>query len=151
MTIAPGDLNDPRVAALVRRHLDFCYATSQICSVHAYDLEALSGQGVEFFVLWENETPLACGALAALPSGDGELKSMHVAEEARGRGLSRRILNHLLERARARGMVRVWLETGSQAAFAPARGLYAANGFAPCPPFEGYREDPASVFMTRAT
>ena len=68
-----------------------------------------------------------------------------------GRGLSRRILDHLLERARARGMPRVWLETGSQAAFAPARGLYAANGFTPCSPFEGYKEDPASVFMTRAT
>ncbi len=149
MRIAPGDLSDARVNALVERHLAFCREASPICSVHAYDQDNLAGDGVEFFVLWDGDSALACGALDALPSGDGELKSMHVVAEARGRGLAGRMLDHLLERARARGMARVWLETGSQEVFGPARGLYRASGFEVCPPFEDYVEDPNSVFMTR--
>lgn len=31
-----------------------------------------------------------------------------------------------------------------------ARALYARAGFAECGPFEGYHEDPNSVFMTKA-
>jgi len=150
MRIAQGDLTDDRVRALIERHLAFCRASSPICSDHALDAQTLSGDGVDFFTLWDGDIALACGALARLPSGDGELKSMHVAAEARGRGLSRKMLDHLLDRARALGMARVWLETGSQDEFGPARGLYAANGFAVCPPYEGYVEDPNSVFMTRA-
>jgi len=49
----------------------------------------------------------------------------------------------------AAGILRLSLETGSQDAFAPARGLYARAGFAECPPFEGYVQDPNSVYMTR--
>jgi putative acetyltransferase len=33
--------------------------------------------------------------------------------------------------------------------FLPARRLYERAGFVECPPFEGYREDPMSVFMTK--
>jgi putative acetyltransferase len=33
--------------------------------------------------------------------------------------------------------------------FRPARRLYENAGFTECPPFEGYVEDPNSVFMTR--
>jgi putative acetyltransferase len=43
----------------------------------------------------------------------------------------------------------VSLETGSMEFFRPARALYASFGFAPCPPFADYREDPNSVFMTK--
>ena len=32
---------------------------------------------------------------------------------------------------------------------APARHLYSAFGFEPCPPFSSYVEDPNSVFMSR--
>ena len=54
----------------------------------------------------------------------------------------------LLAVAAACGHGRVSLETGPMAAFAPARTLYASFGFAPCPPFEGYRESRNSVFLT---
>ena len=32
--------------------------------------------------------------------------------------------------------------------FAPARAFYARAGFAPCPPFGSYVDDPNSTFMT---
>ncbi|MEE3703942.1 hypothetical protein V2H43_11070, partial [Pasteurella multocida] len=53
-----------------------------------------------------------------------------------------------LDDARARGVARISLETGSQPFFAAARALYAKHGFAECPPFGGYRADPNSTFMT---
>lgn len=58
------------------------------------------------------------------------------------------ILAHLHAQARASGWKRVSLETGSQPFFAPARALYARNGFSEFGPFEGYSHDPSSCFMT---
>ena len=89
------------------------------------------------------------GAFKRLSGDHAELKSMHVLSELRGRGLSRRMLDHLIAEARAAGITRLSLETGSQPGFAAARGLYTAAGFAECGPFEDYRPDPASVFLTR--
>lgn len=55
----------------------------------------------------------------------------------------------MLSVARQRGYRRLSLETGSQAAFARARALYARFGFESCGPFADYDKDPNSVFMTR--
>jgi putative acetyltransferase len=44
----------------------------------------------------------------------------------------------------------LWLETGSAAAFLPAIRLYERNGFSRCGPFDGYTDDPFSVFMMRS-
>ena len=52
------------------------------------------------------------------------------------------------ERARKRGLGGLWLETGSEEFFAPARRLYARAGFVECGPFGSYRPDPLSTFMT---
>jgi putative acetyltransferase len=58
------------------------------------------------------------------------------------------MLAHIVAVARGRGYERLSLETGSMAGFAPARRLYESFGFACCPPFGDYVEDPHSVFMT---
>jgi putative acetyltransferase len=59
------------------------------------------------------------------------------------------MLDHLTDHALSLGFAKLSLETGSQPGFAPARGLYAKAGFQECGPFEGYRPDPNSVFLTR--
>ena len=59
------------------------------------------------------------------------------------------MVEHLLDVARASGVQRVSLETGTMAAFAPARSLYAGAGFEVCPPFGEYTDSPNSVCMTR--
>ena len=74
---------------------------------------------------------------------------MRTAASHRRKGVAKRLLQHLLEEAKQRGYTRVSLETGSMEFFRPARALYASCGFAPCPPFADYREDPNSVFMTK--
>ncbi|MGK7758649.1 GNAT family N-acetyltransferase [Marinovum sp. B10] len=89
-------------------------------------------------------------AFKPLDAAHAELKSMHVISEARGQGAGRALLLALLEAARQAGHRRISLETGSAPEFTAARGLYAAQGFTPCPPFGGYVDDPLSLYMTRA-
>jgi putative acetyltransferase len=91
---------------------------------------------------------LGVGALKRLSPDHGEVKSMHTAEAARGRGVASALLGRIVESARAAGLTRLSLETGSWPYFAPARALYARHGFTECGPFGDYREDPNSVFMT---
>lgn len=57
------------------------------------------------------------------------------------------MLRHILDEARTRELERVYLETGSEDYFAPARRLYTRHGFSECPPFADYVLDPNSVFM----
>ncbi len=101
------------------------------------------------FVARDGETVLGVGAVAVIEPGHAELKSMHTAAEARGRGVGRAVLKALLDHARDTGVTRVSLETGSADMFAPAQALYVAHGFRNCPPFGSYVLDPLSVFMTR--
>jgi putative acetyltransferase len=58
------------------------------------------------------------------------------------------MVDHLIGNARDRGIQRVSIETGSTAAFAPARSLYANAGFLPCGPFGDYSASRNSTFMT---
>lgn len=139
----------PELAPLFDRHLTLVRSWSPPCSVHAMEPDRLAAAGVRFFVIRDGTTPVAMGALKAVEPGHAEIKSMHVVEEARGRGLARAILLRLLAAATEARFDRVSLETGSQATFAPARALYASAGFKSCGPFTGYTEDPNSVFMTR--
>ncbi len=89
------------------------------------------------------------GAVKRIDATHAELKSMHVLAEARGRGLSKALLDHLEAIARADGFARLSLETGVQPMFVVARTLYAGAGFLECGPFPGYGPDLNSVFMTK--
>jgi putative acetyltransferase len=116
--------------------------------VHALDLDRLRAPEITFWTVWSDEALAGCGALKELTPEHGEIKSMHTALAHRGMGVATQLLAHILNEARARGYQRVSLETGSMAAFAPARALYSRFGFQVCPPFAQYREDPYSVCMT---
>lgn len=149
MEIREGGLDDPRVVALLDSHLARARAETAAGSAHALDLDGLRAPGIIFWSAWEGETLAAVGALKQLSPGHGEVKSMHTAESMRGRGVGSAMLRHIVAEARARGMSRLSLETGSWDYFAPARTLYARHGFVECGPFGDYREDPNSVFMTK--
>jgi putative acetyltransferase len=75
---------------------------------------------------------------------------MRVVDAFLRRGVGKAILMHLIAEARARSYHSLWLETGSSPAFVPALTMYTAAGFTRCGPFEGYGDDPFSIFMTRA-
>lgn len=141
--------NDPEILPLIRTHLELMHASSPACSVHAMDADDLEQSDAQFFAAYENDVPVAMGALKTLTAYCGELKSMHVRETHRGHGLAHAILERLIGAAREAGLNKVSLETGSQDVFIPARAFYKRHGFEFCGPFEGYVLDPNSVFMTR--
>jgi putative acetyltransferase len=144
-------VDDPRahdVRALLERHLAFASSHSPAEDVHALDVEALIGPDITFVSCRAGERLLGVAALKQLDGRHAELKSMHTAEEARGRGVGRALVDHLIGVARSRGLARVSLETGTVASFAPAHALYAGAGFTPCGPFGGYRPGPNSTFLT---
>jgi putative acetyltransferase len=125
-------------------------ASSPACSVHAMEAADLDRSGVRFFAVFDGDDAVAMGALKTIDARHGELKSMHVRRDRRGEGLADAVLAVLINEARALGLARVSLETGSQEAFATARAFYGRHGFSTCGPFEGYGPDPNSVFMTIA-
>jgi putative acetyltransferase len=139
----------PDLALLFDRHTADMHADTPPESIHMMDKGALADPGIRFFVLRDGGTPLAMGAFKRIDADHAEIKSMHVLAEARGRGLSKAMLDHLVAEARKDGFTRLSLETGVQPTFVAARALYARAGFEECPPFEGYCDDPNSVFMTK--
>ncbi|MEN9620857.1 MAG: hypothetical protein RL499_1050 [Actinomycetota bacterium] len=149
MHIEIDDLTRPEVHALLADHLADMHATSPAESVHALDLTGLRRPDMTMWTLWDDGVLFGCAALRELSPDEGEIKSMRTVAEARGRGLGRRLLEHVITEAQHRGYRRLSLETGSQDFFAPARRLYARHGFTECPPFGDYTLDPNSVYMTR--
>jgi putative acetyltransferase len=146
--INEADPREPGVRELVERHLLFGRSFTPREDAHALEVEELLDPAIILFAAREGGAVLAVGALKVLDDEHGELKTMHTAEAARGRGVGRAMLDRLLAEARRRGLRRVSLETGTMEAFAPARALYESAGFTPCPPFAGYRESWNSLYLT---
>jgi putative acetyltransferase len=147
--IRPADLYDQRVIELLATHLGAMHAQSPAESVHALDLEQLrAAAALSIWAVWSAAELQAVGALKRLSATHGEIKSMHTRSCARRRGVATALLEHILAAARADGISRLSLETGSQPEFAAARSLYARHGFRECGPFADYCLDPNSVFMT---
>jgi len=147
--IRVDDLSGPAIRALLEEHLSNMAQLSPPESMHALDIDALRQPDVTFWSLWSGADLLGCGALKQLDPQHGEIKSMRTAMAFRGQGVARRLLGHIVNEARGRGYHMLSLETGSMAAFEPARRLYQDVGFAACAPFADYVDDPHSVFMQR--
>ena len=148
-TIKLDDLTSPEIAELLADHLREMNEHSPPESVHALDLEKLREPEITFWSIWNGDDLVGCGALKELDTTHAEIKSMRTDPKYRGRGAGKLMLRHILDQVKQRGYQRLRLETGSMAAFEPARRLYAAHGFTPCGPFADYTLDPHSVFMTR--
>lgn len=147
MLIRVDDLTSMRVRALLAEHLHSMAELSPPESVHALDLDGLRHPSVTFWTAWDADELQGCGALKQIDATHGEIKSMRTASEHLRKGVARAMLSHILAEARIRGYRRVSLETGSMAAFEPARNLYSRFGFTYCEPFGDYELDPNSVFM----
>lgn len=145
--IRPDDLTSAEMADLIATHAQTMLAASPPGSCHFLPIDGLRHPSVSVWSMWEDGTLIGCGALKDLCNGGGEIKSMHTRAHLRGRGLGRRMLEHILGVARSRGYTGLWLETGSMDAFIPARRLYESYGFTCTGPFGDYAEDPNSVFM----
>ena len=148
MRIIDGDLDDPRVVDLLHTHVTSARAQTAPGSAHALDLAGLKSSDISVWTIWEDQTLAGVGALKRLSDDHGEVKSMHTAQVMRGKGAGSAMLRHIIEAAKARGIARLSLETGSWEYFDPARRLYREHGFVECRPFADYVLDANSVFMS---
>ena len=148
IAIREDDLTSRDVLALLEEHLDEMVGITPPESVHALDASGLRSPDVTFWALRDGDVLLGCGALKELDPVHGEIKSMRTANEHLGKGVASRMLEHIIGVARSRRYLRLSLETGSSAEFAPAMSLYRKFGFEFCGPFADYRDDPFSRFMT---
>jgi len=142
------DLSGPEIAELLEEHLNDMHLHSPPESVHALDLDKLRQPDITFWSIWSENELVGCGALKELDPHHGEIKSMRTRAKFRGQGAAKLMLGNILDEANRRGYTRLSLETGSMAAFEPARRLYLSHGFTRCGPFADYVLDPNSVFMT---
>ena len=79
-----------------------------------------------FVVAVQDDEVLACAELAPLSHAVAEVRSMVVGREARGRGVGRRIVNELVQRATAAGFEKL-------CAFAHSPGYFVHLGFSIVP------------------
>ncbi|MCO7510034.1 GNAT family N-acetyltransferase [Serratia fonticola] len=147
-TIKIDDLTDHAVQTLVAYHISGMLEQSPPESSHALNVQKLRDPAVTFWSAWEGDQLAGIGALKMLDADHGELKSMRTAEAFLRRGVANQFLLHILQVARARGISRLSLETGTQPGFAACHQLYRKHGFVDCEPFAEYQPDPNSRFMT---
>jgi len=148
MHIELDDLSRPEIAELLKEHLASMFVYSPPESVHALPIEGLRSPDITFWSVWENGKLIGCGALKELDPQHGEIKSMRTASAHLRKGVARALVRHIIAEAKRRGYRRLSLETGSMAAFEPARQLYTACGFTYREPLGNYVNDRNSVFMT---
>jgi putative acetyltransferase len=148
LEIAVADPRAPDVSAVLARHLELMREETPAEHVHALPAERLADPAVTLFGARRDGVLLGVGAIRRLDATHSEIKSMHTLADARGQGIGRAMLGHLLQLAVADGCERVSLETGTMTAFEPARMMYRAAGFVPCEPFGEYTANPYSVCMT---
>lgn len=140
-------LDDPRARALEARHI-------------AEMMRRYGGRGPGLLLGDEFEPPLGCFVVAAvddvavgcggfrpLRPGIAEIKRMYVDTSARGRGIGRRLLAFLEDRARSIGYTEMWLETGSEQP--EAISLYVSAGYEPMVPYGEFQHDERSRCFSR--
>ena len=149
MDIRAADPSLPQVARLIEVHTAYGDAHYRAESNHHVGADQHENEGIRLFAAWHRGQCLGIAGLKTLDDASGELKSMHVVEELRGKGVGKILLERIFDEARQAGFSRLYLETGSREASAAARTLYEKLGFSYCPPFGDYREDVESVFMVR--
>jgi putative acetyltransferase len=88
---------------------------------------AIIDRGGRILFLLEADAVVGCCALLAMADGGFEVAKMAVAEPHKGKGLGRALMAACVERAKAAGARRLYLETNS--ALAPAMALYRGFGF----------------------
>ena len=116
---------------------------------HAFALDAsgLSSPDVTFWTAWDGQTLAGFAALKRLGPEHAEVKSMRAAPAARGKGVGRALMDHVIAQARQNGYRRLYLETGTAPLHQPAIMLYRRSGFVSCEAFADYQPSPHNQFM----
>ena len=124
-------------------------------SRHGFSVDKLVREGVAFFVMRYNEELAGCGGVKLFVDDAvddpverfAEVKRMYVRPHFRGKGLAKRMVEHLADHARHHRIDILRLETGIYQT--EAVGLYERMGFRRVGPFGDYRLDPLSLYFEK--
>jgi putative acetyltransferase len=146
--IVQDDLSGAATQDLLRLHLRQMRADSPPGTSFALDLSALQAPEITLWSGWIGSELAGVGALKDLGAGWGEVKSMRTHPRFLRQGVASQLLEHIIGTARARGMRRLSLETGTAPSFEPAIALYRRRGFVDGPAFADYpRESSFNLFL----
>lgn len=149
MKVIEAGPDDPRVARMIALQKAYSVANTPPGSGHAVIAGTKDAGALRYFLAVEGEEAVGSIALKILGSGEGEIKTMHVLPEHRGRGIAGLLLERLMDEARSEGLTRLKLETGPDEAWAASRRVYERAGFRPCEKWGAYVADPYSYCMSR--
>lgn len=145
-TFAVEDPRDADLKGLIDElDADLKAASADCCALAS--VNELAEDYVQFLVARYHGHPIACGALVIKDIDWAEIKRMYVRPVARGKGLSRALLQHLIDMAQRRDLKVVKLETSDK--LTAAVQLYRSAGFVDCAPFSSEQdaETSDSLFM----
>jgi len=145
--IHPDDLTSEPTRRLLALHLAGMHASSPPGSVFALDLSGLKAPGVTVWSVHDGPEVVGIGALKELGDGSAEVKSMRTHPDHLRRGVAALLLDHIVREAKARGLTRLSLETGSGPAFEPALALYRNRGFVSGETFAEYQPSAFNQFL----
>jgi putative acetyltransferase len=139
MTVRENDLSDQQSRDLIALHLAGMAANVPPGALFL-GLSDLQRPEVTVWSVWDGLRIAGIGALKILPDGNGEIKSMRTHPDFTGRGVGACILRTIINAAKARGIPRLSLETGSGPSFQAAYSLYEKFGFRKGGAYAGYKQ-----------
>jgi putative acetyltransferase len=146
ITITPVATDNPEVLKLIAKLDRYQINLYGIDNCHLDSPEVLQKSGAYMLGAFSGETLAGIGAIK-LFERYAEIKRMYIEEEYRGAGIAQLILTSLEQYAKEKGKNKVCLETGSK--HAAAQSLYQKLGYTICDKFGDYKDNWASVFMTK--
>jgi len=149
INIVAADLDDPLLIDLLHHHQKTALANTPGGKGHSLNIAALRADGIHVFAAYNGPTPVGSIALKQHDEHLGEIKSMYVVTNMRGRGIADMLMDQLETKARDIGLNDIKLETHPGSYFMPAINFYQRRGYRPCGPFANYDDVPESVFYGR--
>ncbi|WP_428547268.1 GNAT family N-acetyltransferase [Profundibacter sp.] len=146
LIVEQGDPRAPQATALLQASHALMERLFPPEDNHYLSIDALCTPNIRFFIAREGDAVLGCAALAD-KGGYGEMKSMFVSEDARGKGVADALMRQLEDYTRELDLPVIRLETGDL--LHAAQRLYERHGFVKCAPFGDYEANKTSVFMEK--
>lgn len=144
--VARTDPHDPQATALLKQSHALMESLFPPEDNFYLDIDDLVADDIYFFTARIDDKILGTGALKAY-SDYGEIKSMFVSEDARGKGIADALLRQIEDQARDLKLAALKLETGN--VLHAAHKLYRRHGFTDCGVFGDYVAANSSIFMEK--
>ncbi|HVC71770.1 MAG TPA: GNAT family N-acetyltransferase [Acidimicrobiales bacterium] len=139
ITLLVVGLDDSRARSLEAKHIEEMTRLYGGRGPGPLTVEGFVSPDGCFVVALLDGVPVGCGGFHRLAPDVAEIKRMFVDGPVRSRGLARRILHFLEQRAGEAGYTETWLETGS--AQPEAIALYTSSGYQPMAPYGEFKGD----------